>query len=125
MSSAQIVFGVAINFIAAGSTIILGQAWFRQGARRRSLKTRDSIVVPSAEGVRGVPVLGPVYPELIYGPFAAGLCRVPDGATTWLVLFSTRFGLGLRPVGENPAAVDTTGISVTWLRYRAASSPAF
>lgn len=29
------------------------QAWFRQGARRRSLKTRDSIVVPSAEAVRG------------------------------------------------------------------------
>ena len=29
----QIVSGVAINFIAAGSTIILGQAWFRQGGR--------------------------------------------------------------------------------------------
>uniref|UniRef100_UPI003A101B04 ABC transporter permease subunit n=1 Tax=Tianweitania sp. TaxID=2021634 RepID=UPI003A101B04 len=27
----QIVSGVAINFIAAGSTIILGQAWFAQG----------------------------------------------------------------------------------------------
>ncbi|MEO1746958.1 MAG: ABC transporter permease, partial [Pseudomonadota bacterium] len=26
----QIVSGVAINFIAAGATIILGQAWFRQ-----------------------------------------------------------------------------------------------
>ena len=29
----QIVSGVAINFIAAGSTIILGQAWFQQGGR--------------------------------------------------------------------------------------------
>lgn len=45
--------------------------------------------------------------------------------STWLVLFSTRFGLGLRAVGENPGAVDTTGISVTWLRYHAASSSAF
>src|SRR5690606_271292 len=29
----QIVSGVAINFIAAGSTVILGQAWFHQGGR--------------------------------------------------------------------------------------------
>lgn len=38
---------------------------------------------------------------------------------TWWVLYRTRFGLRLRAVGENLAAVDTAGISVTWLRYRA------
>ncbi len=35
------------------------------------------------------------------------------------MLYRTRFGLRLRAVGENPAAVDTAGISVPWLRYRA------
>jgi simple sugar transport system permease protein len=35
------------------------------------------------------------------------------------VLWRTRFGLRLRAVGENPAAVDTAGLSVVGLRYRA------
>ena len=38
---------------------------------------------------------------------------------TWFILNRTRFGLRLRAVGENPDAVDTAGISVIWLRYRA------
>jgi len=37
----------------------------------------------------------------------------------WWVLLQTRFGLRLGTVGENPEAVDTAGISVEWLRYRA------
>jgi simple sugar transport system permease protein len=35
------------------------------------------------------------------------------------MVYRTRFGLRLRAVGENPQAVDTAGISVAWLRYRA------
>ena len=38
---------------------------------------------------------------------------------TYWALYSTRFGLRLRAVGENPAAVDTAGISVRGLRYSA------
>ena len=36
-----------------------------------------------------------------------------------MILYKTRFGLRLRAVGENPAAVDTAGISVVGLRYAA------
>src|SRR3712207_6626690 len=38
--------------------------------------------------------------------------------TAWVV-YRTRFGLRLRAVGENPAAVDTAGVSVEGMRYRA------
>src|ERR1044071_4424103 len=51
----QIVSGVAINFIAAGSTIILGQAWFRQGGRTPSLPAEGrfgAITLPFAEALR-------------------------------------------------------------------------
>ena len=118
----QIVSGVAINFIAAGSTIILGQAWFQQGGRTPALGSAqrfEAIELPGAVALRDVPVVGQIYSELISGhsliTYAAFLL-VPF---SWWVLFRTRFGLRLRAVGENPAAVDTAGISVTWLRYRA------
>jgi ABC-type uncharacterized transport system permease subunit len=118
----QIVSGVAINFIAAGSTIILGQAWFRQGGRTPALSGAgrfEAITLPGADAVRGVPLIGPLYSELISGHSILVYFAFLMVPFTWWVLFRTRFGLRLRAVGENPAAVDTAGISVAWLRYRA------
>ncbi len=118
----QIVSGVAINFVAAGSTIILGQAWFQQGGRTPALAPGErfqAITFPGADAVRDVPVLGPIYSELISGHSLLVYIAFLAVPFTWWVLFRTRFGLRLRAVGENPAAVDTAGISVEWLRYRA------
>lgn len=118
----QIVSGVAINFIAAGSTIILGQAWFQQGGRTPALQPGErfeAITLPGADAVRDVPILGPIYAELLSGHSILVYLAFAMVPFTWWVLFRTRFGLRLRAVGENPAAVDTAGISVAWLRYRA------
>jgi ABC-type uncharacterized transport system permease subunit len=118
----QIVSGVAINFIAAGSTIILGQAWVRQGGRTPALTGGarfGAITLPGADAVREVPILGLLYSELISGHSILVYLAFLMVPFTWWVLFRTRFGLRLRAVGENPAAVDTAGISVAWLRYRA------
>jgi len=97
----QIVSGVAINMLAAGLTAIVGNAWYGQGGR-----------TPPLEGAQrfGDVILG--HSALVY----LVLLAVP---LTWFVLGRTRFGLRLRAVGENPAAVDTAGISVTGLRYSA------
>jgi general nucleoside transport system permease protein len=118
----QIVSGVAINFIAAGSTIILGQAWFSQGGRTPSLSGAArfaEIKWPGADTIREIPILGPIYSDVLSGHSILVYFAYLMVPFTWWVLFRTRFGLRLRAVGENPAAVDTAGISVAWLRYRA------
>ncbi|MBX3577347.1 MAG: ABC transporter permease [Rhizobiaceae bacterium] len=176
----QIVSGVAINFIAAGSTIILGQAWFRQGGRTPALSADhrfnaieigtlrsyvdsftlafpgfpagaagESSFVWLARGiwvvvaypfqllfgtlgyllawvllgvdavVQYIPFVSDVFRELILGHSLLAYFAFTMVPFTWWVLYRTRFGLRLRAVGENPGAVDTAGISVPWLRYRA------
>ncbi|RMH46536.1 MAG: ABC transporter permease [Alphaproteobacteria bacterium] len=118
----QIVSGVAINFIAAGATALLGQAWFGQGGRTPSLsgaaKFQD-IRLPGAESLAQLPVAGPIWAELISGHKLLVYLAFLAAPASWWVLHRTRFGMRLRAVGENPAAVDTAGISVAWLRYRA------
>ncbi len=118
----QIVSGVAINFLAAGLTALLGQAWFQQGGRTPQLlgdARFKSLTLPGADAVAGVPVIGPLYSELISGHNLLVYVAAAAVPLTWWIVYRTRFGLRLRAVGENPAAVDTAGISVTWLRYRA------
>lgn len=118
----QLISGVAINFLAAGLTVVVAQSWFKQGGRTPQLAGAarfEPVTLPFADALRDVPVLGPIYYELISGHtvlvYIALLC-VP---ATWWLLYRTRFGLRLRAVGENPAAVDTAGVSVVGLRYAA------
>ena len=118
----QIVSGVAINALALGLTALVGHAWFSQGGRTPSLPPEGRflpIEFPFAEALAGVPILGPIYSELLSGHNVLvyiGFLIVP---LSWWIIFRTRFGLRLRAVGENPAAVDTAGISVTLMRYQA------
>ncbi len=118
----QIVSGVAINFIAFGATVILGQAWFNQGGRTPALSgdARFSVIdLPFADMVQDIPVLGQIYSGLLSGHYLMTYVAFAMVPFSWWVLYRTRFGLRLRAVGENPGAVDTAGISVVWLRYRA------
>lgn len=118
----QIVSGVAINFIVAGSTVILGEAWFRQGGRTPALSGDarfQTVTLPFADAVKDVPFFGPVYSDLLSGHFILTYVAFALVPFSWWILYRTRFGLRLRAVGENPGAVDTAGISVIWLRYRA------
>src|SRR5690606_21596857 len=64
----QIVSGVAINFIAAGSTIILGQAWFSQGGRTPTVggdARFGAIHLPFADALADIPLVGQLYSDLL------------------------------------------------------------
>lgn len=100
----QVVSGVAINILAAGLTIVLGNAWFNRGGQTPAL-VGDQRIMPLLLPGAGDNIL--VY---------VALASVP---LSWWIIERTRFGLRLRAVGEMPLAVDTAGISVPWLRYRA------
>ena len=118
----QVVSGVAINILVAGLSIVLGLVWFHQGGQTPNLPNTarfTEIVLPGAEAVKNVPVLGELYYELISGHNILVYIAFAAVPVVWWVVYRSRFGLRLRAVGENPKAVDTAGISVAWLRYRA------
>ncbi|WP_050604087.1 ABC transporter permease [Ruegeria sp. 6PALISEP08] len=118
----QLISGVAINFLASGLTVLIAQSWFQQGGRTPSLfggGRFEPINFPFAESLSGVPIFGPIYSELLSGHSILVYVAFLMVPATWWVLYRTRFGLRLRAVGENPAAVDTAGVSVVGLRFAA------
>ncbi|MBC7157866.1 MAG: ABC transporter permease, partial [Rhodobacteraceae bacterium] len=118
----QLISGVAINFLASGLTVLAAQNLFQQGGRTPALTGAarfSSLDLPFVETLRGVPVLGPIYAEVISGHTLLVYVAFACVPLTWWVLYRTRFGLRLRAVGEAPEAVDTAGISVIRMRYLA------
>ena len=60
----QIVSGVALNFVAAGLTVVLGNAWFRQGGRTPQLENSarfTGIDFPGAEAASQMGFFGKLY----------------------------------------------------------------
>ena len=118
----QLISGVALNFLASGLTVLIAQALFGQGGRTPPLEGAarfNPITLPFAETLQGVPILGPLYFEVISGHSLLVYVALAMVPLSWWVLNRTRFGLRLRAVGENPAAVDTAGVSVVGLRFAA------
>jgi simple sugar transport system permease protein len=119
----QLISGVAINFLASGLTVLVAQRMFNQGGLTPPVTFGAGrfapITLPFADALRPVPILGPIYADLISGNSILVYVAFAAVPLTWWVLYRSRFGLRLRAVGENPAAVDTAGISVVRLRFAA------
>ena len=112
----QVVLGMALSMIAAGLTVVLGIAWFKQGGQTPPLPDAVRLSPWFADAAQ---VLGPLlgggllgHNAMVYG----ALALVP---VVWWGLYRTRGGLRLRAAGENPAMVDAASLSVKGLRYGA------
>jgi simple sugar transport system permease protein len=117
----QVVSGVAINMLAAGLAVVIGNEWYKEGGRTPPIPFESQFAIinlPGFDLLSAIPLIGPYlkiisgHSLLVYVAFATVIL------TAW-ALAKTRFGLRLRAVGENPHAVDTAGISVALLRYKA------
>ncbi len=118
----QVVSGLAINILVSGLTAFLAVAWFAQGSRTPQLPDSArflSMEWPRAGVLDAVPIVGVVYGELLSGHNVIVYLTWLAVPAVALALYRTRFGLRLRAVGENPFAVDTAGVSVSGVRYRA------
>jgi simple sugar transport system permease protein len=110
----QVISGVAVNMLAAGLAVVIGNTWYKEGGRTPPIPPESQFPTFNVPGMDALSYLKVVsgHSMLVYLAFAL------VALSAW-ALAKTRFGLRLRAVGENPHAVDTAGISVARLRYEA------
>ncbi|MFC5700431.1 ABC transporter permease [Cohnella faecalis] len=107
----QVVSGIVINFVAAGSTLYLTKLLFEGAGQSPMVKER--FYKWNIPLLSDIPVLGKA---LFVGYPTTYLALILVGVIYYL-LFKTPFGLRIRSVGEHPSAADTVGIKVLRLRY--------
>ncbi|MQA25358.1 MAG: ABC transporter permease [Micromonosporaceae bacterium] len=108
----QIVLGVVLYVLALGLTGYLYERVMQtEQATFNNPGTFREFAIPY---LSDIPVIGPVLFEAnVFLYIALALVTV-----VYFALFHTRWGLRVRAVGEHPAAADTVGIRVQWVRYR-------
>jgi general nucleoside transport system permease protein len=117
----QVVAGTAINFLMLGlPQLISGAIYDSSGSTPQidkefllpSLYEFFSSFLPSQ-------IVMSILPSFLKEMSVAAILAFLLVPFCWYILYKTPFGLRLRAVGENPAAADSAGINVIWLRYSA------
>ena len=118
----QVVSCVAINILMIGLTTALAAAWFGQAGLTPTLNDNQrflEITLPFADSLEDIPIIGLIYSDIISGHYIFVYMAYLLVPIVFWVVFKTSFGLRIRAVGENPSAVDTAGINVFSMRYKA------
>ena len=108
----QVVLGVVLNVFAAGLTgFLYDRVLTPYQNKLNSPATFSAVKIPL---LGDIPIIGPVFFDstvFLYITYVA-IILVQVG------LFSTKWGLRVRAVGEHPVAAETVGIRVLATRYR-------
>lgn len=102
----QVVSGLALTFLGAGMSAVLGAPLVEV----RQAPRLPTIHIPF---LADLPVVGPIFFQhnvIIY----VGFLLAP---LAWFYIYRTRPGQELRAIGEYPAAADVLGLPVYRLRY--------
>jgi general nucleoside transport system permease protein len=107
LQSDQVVSGLALTFVGAGLSLVLGEGLSKAG-------TGALLPVASIPLLSAIPLIGPVFFNnqsiLVY----LGYLMVP---LAWYYIYRTRAGMNLRAIGEYPAAADALGVNIYRLLY--------
>ncbi|GGE24954.1 ABC transporter permease [Marinithermofilum abyssi] len=108
----QVVSGVAINFLALGTSVYLVKHLYDSGQTPTVQETLKRMPIP---GLDQIPVIGPS----LFNAFPTTYIALVVSILSYIVLYRTPFGMRLRAVGEHPRAAETMGVNVVRMRYTA------
>jgi len=108
----QIISGTVINIFSAGMTAFLSQKYLQTNQALNTPPMFTRIPIP---GLASIPLIGPMFFNTNVFVYIMFILLI----VIQVALFSTRWGLRLRSVGEHPRAADTLGINVIKIRYTA------
>ncbi len=104
----QVISGLALNFLATGISLVLGEGLT---SLRDVVPHLPKFTIP---GLAQIPWLGRIFFNNQSIMVYIGFVFVP---LAWYYINRTRPGMHLRSVGEYPAAADTLGIRVYIIRH--------
>jgi simple sugar transport system permease protein len=108
----QVISGTVINIFSAGMTAFLSQKFLQTNQALNTPPLFPRIPLP---GLAHIPIFGPIFFNTNIFVYIMFILLI----IIQVALFSTRWGLRLRSVGEHPKAADTLGIKVVPTRYMA------
>jgi simple sugar transport system permease protein len=106
----QIISGTVINIFSTGMTSFISQKFLQVYQQLNAPPMFTRVEIP---GLASIPLIGPIFFNTTF--FVYVMFIMVFGLQ--FALFSTRWGLRHRAVGEHPKAADTLGINVIRTRY--------